>query len=187
MLLRQLGVVSFALGAARLVLVDSLARQPLIFNPRFGLYLLAIAALALLAYYSITEGGETNLQWAGAAVIGINLLALIALHCEVMDFFQPAAGLSRGDWRSLHIARDFTYSAVWMVYGSALMLVGFWKRSAFLRWQAITLFVATAAKVFFYDISALERAYRILAFIVLGAILLSVSFFYQRSRVKTAE
>jgi uncharacterized membrane protein len=74
-----------------------------------------------------------------------------------------------------------------MIYGSALMVAGFWKRSAFLRWQAIVLLVLTAAKVFFYDIAALERGYRIAAFIVLGAILLAVSFFYQRSRMKTAQ
>ena len=119
----------------------------------------------------------------------MNLLALIALHCEVMDYFQPVAGqfIHHADLRGLNTARDFTYSAVWMIYGSALMLVGFWKKSAFLRWQAIALLALTAAKVFFYDISALERGYRIVAFIVLGGILLAVSFFYQRARVKPAE
>ncbi len=106
-----------------------------------------------------------------------------------MDYFRPTAGqfVTRADRLNLHTARDFTYSAVWMVYGSALMLVGFWKKSAFLRWQAIALLALTAAKVFFYDISALERGYRIVAFIVLGGILLAVSFFYQRARVRPAE
>ena len=145
---------------------------------------MAIGALASLAYYAKSEGGEENLVWAAGAILGLNMLALIALHFEVMDYFQSAWGqtLADADARSLRIARDFTYSAVWMVYGSALMLVGFLKRSAFLRWQAIVLLAATAAKVFFYDISALERGYRIAAFIVLGAILLAVSFFYQRGR-----
>jgi uncharacterized membrane protein len=36
------------------------------------------------------------------------------------------------------------------------------------------------SKVFLYDLSFLERAYRILSFLVLGAVLLAVSFFYQR-------
>ena len=66
------------------------------------------------------------------------------------------------------------------------MLVGFWKRSAFVRWQAIVLLAMTVLKVFLIDIGTLERGYRIAAFIVLGAILLAVSFFYQRSRMRTA-
>ena len=189
MLLRMLGSIALFLGVVRLVFVDSDAPQPLLLNPRFGLYLLAIAVLGLLAYITKSEGGEDNLQWSAAAILALNVLALIALHFEVIEYFRPAPNqpLAMVDWRSLHIARDFTYSAVWMIYGSALMLAGFWKRSAFLRWQAIALLALTAAKVFFYDINTLERGYRIAAFIVLGAILLAVSFFYQRARVKAAE
>ncbi len=188
-LLRLLGVAALALGVVQLVAIDSDAQQPLIFNPRFGLYLVAIAALALLVHNLLAEDGESNRAWAAGAVLAINLLALIALHFEVMNYFQPGARqiLTPSEWRGLRIMRDFTYSAVWMIYGSALMLVGFWKRSAFLRWQAIVLLAVTAAKVFFYDIAALERGYRIAAFIVLGTILLAVSFFYQRSRIKVAD
>jgi uncharacterized membrane protein len=188
-LLRALGLISLVLGILRLVLVDSDAQQPLILNARFGLYLLAIASLALLAYYARIEGGEENRQWAAVAVVALNVLALLALHFEVIDYFQPAPTqhFNPAEWRRMNIARDFTYSAIWMLYGGALMLIGFWKRSAFLRWQAIVLLALTAAKVFFYDISALERGYRIVAFIVLGVILLAVSFFYQRSRVKAAD
>jgi uncharacterized membrane protein len=188
LLLRWLGVTALALGVLRLVL-DSDVHQHLLLNPRFGLYLVAIAALALLTYYALSEGGEENRTWAGAAVLSLNALALLALHFEVMDYFrmQPLQGYDPAALRSLNIMRDFTYSAIWMIYGSALMWIGFWKRSAFLRWQAIVLLAVTAAKVFFYDIAALERGFRIAAFIVLGAILLAVSFFYQRSRIKTAE
>ncbi len=74
-----------------------------------------------------------------------------------------------------------------MIYGSGLMLMGFWKRSAVLRWQAIVLLALTVIKVFLFDIGTLQRGYRIVAFIVLGAILLAVSFFYQRSRLRAAE
>jgi uncharacterized membrane protein len=188
MLLRILGAGAFSLGIARLITVDSFSREPLLINPRFGLYLLAIGALALLAYFTTTEGGEGNRQWAGAAIVGINVLALLALHFEVMGYFQAqlATAYSGNERHSIVTVREFAYSAVWMVYGSGLMLVGFWKRSAFVRWQAIVLLVMTVLKVFLVDIGTLERGYRIAAFIVLGAILLAVSFFYQRSRMRTA-
>lgn len=189
LLLRVLGAVSLFLGIMQLLLVDSVDRQPLLFNPRFGLCLLTMGALALLAHYADAEGGEINRRWAAAAILAINIVAVVALNFEVRDYFSPAPGqrLSRVDWRATETARAFTYSAVWMLYGGALMLVGFWKRSAFLRWQAIALLAFTTAKVFFYDIAALERGYRVAAFIVLGAILLAVSFFYQRNRTRVAE
>ena len=187
LLLRGMGASVLTLGVLHLILIDSTERQPLLLNPRFALYLVAIAALALLAYFAIQEG-ESGKPWAGAAIIGINLLALIALHCEVLDYFQPASGqrLASDAWHSAFIARNFTYSAVWMTYGAGLMLIGFWKRSAFVRWQAIVLLALTTMKVFFYDINELDRGYRIGAFLVLGVILLAVSFFYQRSRSKAA-
>ncbi len=68
-----------------------------------------------------------------------------------------------------------------MSYGAGLMLVGFWKESRFIRWQALILIGATVFKVFLYDTSSLDRGYRILSFITLGLILLATSFLYQRS------
>jgi uncharacterized membrane protein len=188
MLLRILGAAAFLLGTIRLIGVDSFSHEPLLINPRFGLYLLAIGALGLLAYFALNDGRADNRQWAGAAIIGINALALLALHFEVIGYFQPQlAMVDSGHQRNSIIAvRDFAYSAVWMLYGTALMLIGFWKRSAFVRWQAIVLLVMTVLKVFLVDISTLESGYRIAAFIVLGALLLAVSFFYQRIRMRTA-
>jgi uncharacterized membrane protein len=60
------------------------------------------------------------------------------------------------------------------------MIVGFWRRSAFVRWQALILIAFTIGKVFLVDVSALDRGYRILSFIVLGILLLTISFVYQR-------
>jgi uncharacterized membrane protein len=38
----------------------------------------------------------------------------------------------------------------------------------------------TTLKVFLFDLSSLDKVYRIISFIVLGAILLAVSFLYQQ-------
>ena len=63
------------------------------------------------------------------------------------------------------------------------MFVGFWKKSAFLRYQALILIAITVGKVFLYDTSSLDRGYRILSFIALGLLLLTTSFLYQRKNV----
>jgi uncharacterized membrane protein len=82
--------------------------------------------------------------------------------------------------RHIYAERDFTYSALWMSYGAMLMFVGFLRRSAFVRWQALLLLGVTIAKVFIHDVFELDLAYRIVSFIVLGILLLGISFAYQR-------
>ena len=178
--------------------------QTLVLNERFGLYLLAIGVIAAMIWWQQhgASVAETNASNSGdwlrhpqgmlLAVIVINLLALCALNFEVGDYFrreiQAVYAAHRGmmpsvsarQVRSLMIARDFSYSAVWMAYGVLLIWVGFWKRWEFLRWQAIVLIGITIIKVFIYDTSALQRGYRILAFMILGVILLAISFAYQK-------
>jgi len=87
------------------------------------------------------------------------------------------------DWR---VFRDytmyahFTYSAFFMSFGAVLLSVGFWRRSAFLRWQALVLLAVTIAKVFLVDTSQLSQGFRVFSFLGLGVLLLAVSFAYQR-------
>jgi uncharacterized membrane protein len=178
--------------------------QTLVLNERFGLYLLAIAVIAAMIWWQQNDASpaKSNAGSSGdwlrrpqsmaLAVVAINLLALCALNFEVGDYFRreiqavyavhrsmmPA--VSARQVRGLMIARDFSYSAVWMAYGVLLIWVGFWKRWEFLRWQAIVLIGITIIKVFIYDTSALQRGYRILAFMILGVILLAISFAYQK-------
>lgn len=64
------------------------------------------------------------------------------------------------------------------------MAVGFTRRSAFIRWQALVLIALTIGKVFLYDVSALDRGYRIVSFVALGAVLLGISFVYERDWLK---
>ena len=45
----------------------------------------------------------------------------------------------------------------------------------------------TIFKVFFYDMSELQRVYRIVSFIGLGVLLLAISFAYQRKWLRVAE
>jgi len=195
--IRVLALLSLGLGLVRLLTIDNWATERLLFNERFGLYLVAIAVLAFMVAMLRNEMENPTVRLlAGAGVVAINLLALIALCWEVDAYWErliqaakpTAAGEGLpGAWRevrSMRIARDFSYSAVWMAYGAALMVVGFWKKLAFLRWQAIVLIGATILKVFIYDVSALDRVYRIVSFVALGGLLLAISFLYQRDVLK---
>ena len=83
-------------------------------------------------------------------------------------------------YRQINLSRDFSYSAIWLVYGAILMTIGFQRRSSFVRWQSLILIALTICKVFLYDFSQLGGSYRIVSFIALGAVLLGISFIYQR-------
>ena len=49
-----------------------------------------------------------------------------------------------------------------------------------MRWQALVLIALTIIKVFGYDVLQLDKGYRIVSLIVLGILLLTISFVYQR-------
>jgi len=185
---------ALVLGVARLLLIDNFQTTQLIFNLRMATYVVAVAVLGAVAWFGAQREDDTGRTIAAIAVVALNVLALIALSREVNDYylremarFRPAGNQWRGaylDYRNLEIGRDFTYSALWMAYGAMLMVVGFLRRSAFVRWLALILIALTVVKVFVYDVSKLERGYRIVSFIVLGVLLLAISFVYQRDWLK---
>jgi uncharacterized membrane protein len=190
-LLNVFAVGALVLGVARLVVFDNFQTTTLIFNTRMMTYAVAIVVLGGVAWAGGKRDDGTGRTAAAAASIALNVLALIALSREVADFYSrqtAQATLSPIRWnsgdyarvRAIRLARDFTYSALWMAYGAMLMIVGFWRRSAFVRWQALALIAFTVGKVFIYDVSELDRGYRIVSFIVLGVLLLAISFVYQK-------
>ncbi len=189
-LLNVFALAALALGVARLLLIDNFETTQLIFNMRMATYAVAVVVLGAVAWYAARRTDEAGQAVAAGGIIALNFLALIALSHEVADFyarqtlsFKPGqhwtAAYGR-NWHRVQIERDFTYSALWMAYGAMLMVIGFFRRSAFVRWQALVLIAATIVKVFLYDVSQLDRGYRIVSFIVLGALLLAISFVYQR-------
>ena len=181
---------ALVLGVGRLLFFDNFYVTTPIFNTRMATYAVAIAVLGAVAWYGNRRTDETGLKAAAISVVALNALALIALSREVADYYShqmfkltPGGRWESSDWTNwqhVKIARDFTYSALWMAYGAMLMVIGFWRRSAFVRWQALVLIAFTIGKVFLYDVSELDRGYRIVSFIVLGALLLAISFVYQR-------
>jgi len=187
---------AIAVGDVRLLAIDNFNATTLIFNSRMATFAVAIAVLGAMAWYGSRRLDEFSQRCAQIAVVTLNVLALIALSHEVADFyerqlaaFHPAFNRNvypqydsnyYTNTRGIRLAEDFTYSALWMAYGATLMIVGFWRRSAFVRWQALLLIAVTIIKVFVYDVSQLDKGYRILSFIVLGVLLLTISFVYQR-------
>ena len=60
------------------------------------------------------------------------------------------------------------------------MYVGLTRRNRQFRILSLSLFALTLLKLFFYDLQGISEGGRIAAFISLGALLLIISFMYQR-------
>jgi uncharacterized membrane protein len=188
MLLRGFGLICTVLGLGALLIMNPPAAIRPIFNERFGTYCVAIAVCAYIAWLARNSHDEEEplpfMHWpnlAAVSVLAVNVLILIAFSWEIHSYWWLRSW--SGDpyqFRNYLIYAQFSYSALFMLYGSALLAVGFLKRSAFLRWQALILIAATIAKVFLLDMSDLSSGLRILSFIGLGVLLLCVSYVYQR-------
>jgi len=181
--LRYFAVFALILGIARLLFYDQIRAETLVFNMRFATYVVAIAILGGIAVLGKRHAAQAEMLFLDIAVVGVNLLALIALTLEVSDYFNRQILTGRNAatfYRQVNLERDFSYSAIWLVYGAVLMTIGFRRRSAFVRWQSLILIAFTICKVFLYDVSQLGGSYRIVSFIALGAVLLGISFIYQR-------
>jgi uncharacterized membrane protein len=197
-LLNIFALTALVLGVLRLLFYDNFRPATLIFNMRMAVYVVAVAVLGLVAHQASKSQREQARTIGALAIVVLNALALVALSYEIHDYYNrqiaigfPAPAFWAAEhWsqiRAIEIARGFTYSALFMAYGAMLMLVGFLRNSAFVRWQALVLIAAAIVKVFIYDTSELDRVYRILSFIVLGILLLAISFAYQRDWLKLSK
>ena len=187
-LLRTLALICLVLGLGSLFLNNPPASLTPVLNERFATYCVAIAVSVFVALLARDAGVEANQQntipWpavAAAASLMISVLILAAISWEIHTYWWYVRW--RGDWnfmREYRMYAQFTYSAFFMIYGAILLGVGFWRHSPFVRWQALVLLAAAIAKVFLGDVSSLSQGYRIISFLGLGVLLLTVSFAYQR-------
>lgn len=107
-------------------------------------------------------------------------LTLVLLSFEVHDFFRFRSPEQVLEWGASHYAYQLSLSVLWALYASLLTAVGIFRRLRGARVLGILLLGATILKVFFVDLSELQTFYRIISFIVLGLLLLAVSYAYNR-------
>ncbi len=179
--LRWLALGSLGLGLMGLLLHPLLfdpAYPVAFFNSRFATALVGLAAFSAATWVALRASrdiaSEPWLPIAGAAIIAINMVAVLACVREIETYWNHSSTN-----HEVELQRALAISAFLMVYGAVLLAVGFWKRTAFVRWQALLLLVFTIAKTFLYDMRSLSQGYRVVSFLGLGALLMAISFAYQ--------
>jgi uncharacterized membrane protein len=176
--MRWAGLALFAIVAGRLALI-SIPADTFLLNARFATFAISVACLVLSCYFAATSDEELAAEESMAFVItaiAANILAIAASSLEVWDVFarMPSLGIDRGH------AQELALSMLWLVWALGLLGAGLWKKSQAIRWQALVLLGVVIVKVFLFDLSFLEKFYRIVSFLLLGIALMLISFYYQR-------
>ncbi len=145
-----------------------------------GSAMIGLAVLGGVAWAALRlarRDGEHELwpQLSAASVIAFNLVAVLSGVREIAALWRHGVTAP-----SDRLQEALAISAFLMLYSAMLLAVGFWRRAAFVRWQGLALLVFTIAKTFLYDIASLSQGYRVASLLGLGALLMGVSFAYQK-------
>ncbi|TIM68883.1 MAG: DUF2339 domain-containing protein, partial [Mesorhizobium sp.] len=157
---------------------ESTGRIP-VFNLLFLAYLLPAIAAGGLALYA----RDKRPKWYAAMLALMAALAFVYATLSVRRLFK---GEFIGLWSGLGQLETYTYSALWLIIGVALLTAGVWLKSQVLRVASAALISVAVLKVFLFDMSELEGVLRALSFIGLGAVLIGIGLFYQRLLTRAA-
>jgi uncharacterized membrane protein len=154
----------------------------LILNNRTLAYVVLIAIWLLTGLKSTTVNVSAKMLRDIGGIAAI-LLGFMWLNIELETGFDRAMPIvldegdsNRDNWIEL------TRSAAWLMYSLLLFALGVLRSAPAARYASIVLFGFSILKIFLRDLSFLDTPYRIGSFLILGIILLLVSFVYQRYR-----
>ena len=191
-LLRQLPTARWGglalLGAAVLKLLtydafyvhmDLLSFTPLL-NIRFMAFAVMLGLLSAFAFWfkrSQSRLTEREGYIFPALLISANVVALWMVSQEIIHYFDALAARYDSDYFS---AKHLSLTVLWAVYSVGMIGAGIVYHSSRIRLAGIGLLAIPVAKLFVYDVFLLEMAYRVVAFLTLGCLLLSMGLVYQR-------
>ena len=143
--------------------------------------LLAPATSAALLFALYAVGAAAGLALARRAdLAGWGMLARAALAAAVIDLFVLITLLVRyafrGEAMAVRIAEarveTWAFSAVWALFGLAVLVIGAARRSLTLRWLGLALLIGTVLKVLIFDTARLDGVIRAASFLAVGALLI---------------
>jgi uncharacterized membrane protein len=149
-------------------------------NVDFVTALLALAVFGGVVAASLKVARQRSKEsfWmnsAAGSAIAFNLVAVLTGVREIAAIWAGSMMTAEDG-----LQQALAISAYLMLYGAALLAVGFWQRSGFLRWQALVLLLFSIFKTFLYDMRNLSQGYRVVSILGLGTLLMAISFAYQK-------
>ncbi|MCS6158934.1 DUF2339 domain-containing protein [Shewanella baltica] len=160
---------------------------------------LGLALLPIMLHFEITLGlNRDNASFVLIEFLSLALLArLILQHGAAIRLHRrilPLQGLKWG-WHLLLALSYFMWSysfdsmiaaplsaILLVIHGSVLMFISLKPQNADMIRLAAGLFILSTLKVLLLDMASFELVQKVIAFMLIGVILLTVSYFYQKAR-----
>lgn len=132
---------------------------------------LGFVALALVACYQYTRQDfiQRNFKVVFDYILHVSVVWIAS--SELIHWMDMASSTQ---------SYKLGLSILWGVYALFLISLGIWKKRKHLRMGAIALFGITLIKLFFYDIAHLDTLGKTIVLVVLGVLLLIISFLYNK-------
>lgn len=158
--------------------------------------LIALAAAAIVAWAASRLARSrqalapferrTPEVWAAAAAFMLLVwIAREAGHLARVLLDTPSGAavddLGRAARAELRALAGALTSAGWLIEAIAAFVLGWFRRSAFLRWTGLVLIGATVVKFLLVDLAGADPFWRFLTAIGAGAAMLVLSYVYQRA------
>ena len=181
---RMGGALLLATAAARWIVLSAPVTPSdftLVFNESFAIGAWIITLMYLLAWShrrAAREDADRYASSTAALIVAASGLTVVLLSTQNASYWK-IQGATMAD---ATFAEGLALSLLWAVYGGVLIAIGIGRRYAPIRYAAIVLIGLTVLKVFLVDLSGLEGIYRVLGLLAVGAVLLIISFLYQRGR-----
>lgn len=140
----------------------------------FGMRLIdygAIISLVLIAWHLFRKKGDNRGTAATFGYIGLALTFIYSSQ-EIWTMLTEY----------LETFRMGGITIFWSLFALGMLIAGILKQITALRWVGLLLMLGVVIKVFFVDLAGLDQLFRIIAFIVLGIVVLICSFVYLKYR-----
>ena len=133
-----------------------------VINIRVVAFLSAIAASALYARWSKSEAYK---------YLAI-LLGFVLMHTEIKDSID----------RFNLLDAEYLLSIGWALYAGVVTALGIFRDKQYQKIAGISLCVLAIIRIFIFDLAHVDILYKFIAFLILGIILLGLSYFYNKKQ-----
>lgn len=149
----------------------------------FTVHLLALVALIVVLRFMIIHSKEHKMYKFTVFCWVMSVLSVIVLSVEAANLSEFMFGNPDNYYFVQEQVNTFVLPVLWGVIAMVLMVWGLKGREVVLRKISLVFFAIIIVKFYAYDVWRMSQAGRIVSFVLLGVILLVVSFLQQKIKI----